>query len=224
MRILAIAFGLLASLAACAQDNNQTTAAPEAAGAVESATYVEGVDYKKLSTPVRTITPGKIEVTEAFAYTCGHCFHFEPLLQAWKKQLGEDVELVRLPVIWRPNMQLLARIMYTGKALKMSEALDARVFNLFHVEKKSVDSEGTAGLVFKALGVDEQTFKKTFNSFGVSSQVQQADARTRSMQITGTPQLIVDGRYSVSATKTLGHQGMLKVANFLIEKVRAEQQ
>ncbi len=119
-------------------------------------------------------------------------------------------------------MQPLARIMYTGEALGISHKVNLHVFKAIHDKKNKLGSEGAIIKLFEELGVEEEKFKKTFASFGVSSKVQQADARTRSMKITGTPQLIIDGRYSIKATKELGHAGMLKVADFLIEKVRAE--
>lgn len=209
MRIITLVLGLVVAIGACAQD-------------VTPEKYTEGVDYKVLENPVRTITPGKIEVTEAFSYTCGHCYKFESRVMAWEKAQAEDVQLVKLPVIWRPSMQFLARIMYTGQALGMAQDVDARVFEAIHDKKKKISSEDQVAAIFKDLGVEEEKFKKTFNSFGVSSKVQQADARTRNMKVTGTPQLIVAGRYSVNATKALGHEGMLKVVDFLVEKVRAE--
>lgn len=209
MRVVILVLGFIFSLAACAQGND-----------VEK--FKEGVHYKVLPKAVKTITPGKIEVTEAFAYTCGHCYNFEPLILAWAKKAPSDVELVKLPVIWRQSMQVLARIMYTGKALGIPEEVDAQIFKAIHKDRNQLGSEAAIAAVFKELGVSAEKFKKTFNSFGVSSMVQQADARTRSMNITGTPQMVVDGRYTVSAGKDLGHDGMLEVVDFLIEKVRAE--
>ncbi len=209
MRILTLVLGFVVALGACAQEP-----AP--------AKYTEGKDYKVLAKPVRTITPGKIEVTEAFSYTCGHCYNFEPRIHAWEKAMPEDVALVKLPVIWRPSMQMLARIMYTGQALGMQHEVDARVFAAIHKEKNKLASEGAIAAIFEELGVDKDKFKKTFNSFGVSSKVQQADARTRNMKVTGTPQMIVDGRFTVAATKGMGHEGMLEVVDFLVAKVRAE--
>lgn len=211
MRFLAAIFGLVVSLAACAQDDKSSAPA-----------YVEGVHYTLLDKPVRTITPGKIEVTEAFSYTCGHCFNFEPIINAWQAGLADDVELVKLPVIWRSSMQHYARIMYTGKALGVSKQLDNLAFSAIHRQKNQLTTEGAAAALFGQLGVPEDKFKKAFNSFGVSSQVQQASARTKAMKITGTPQLIVDGRYSISASRELSHEGMLKVADFLVEKIRQQ--
>lgn len=209
MRIFTLILGMALSIAACAQD-----------GALDR--FQVDVHYKLLPAAVATITPGKIEVTEAFSYGCGHCYSFEPLLLAWQSKLADDVEVVKLPVIWKPSMQPMARVLYTGKALGIADDVNARVFAAIHNERKRLASETEIAELFKGLGVDEEKFKKTFNSFAVSSQVQQAEARTRSMQITATPQIIVDGRYSISATQDLGHDGMLQVADFLIEKVRAE--
>lgn len=209
MRVLTFVFAFVFSLVACAQD-----AAP--------LRFQEGVHYSVLPEPVKTVTPGKIEVTEAFAYTCGHCFNFEPLILAWKEKAPEDVGFVKLPVIWRPSMQVYARIMYTGQALGLNEKLDERVFQAIHHEKNALNSEDAIAKVFEELGVPREKFKQAFNSFAVSSKVQQADARTRSMQVRGTPQMIVDGRYTVSVTKELGHQGVLEVVDYLVEKVRSE--
>lgn len=211
MRILTLVFGLVMSLVACAQDNS-----------VEL--YQAGVHYDVLPSAVTTITPGKIEVTEAFSYGCGHCFRFEPLWKAWKAKQADDVAPVKLPVIFRDNFKPLARVLFTAKALGLEAEVNERMFAGIHNEKKNMASESVMASMFKELGIDEEKFMKTYKSFSVSSQVQQAEARMRSMNITGTPQLIVDGRYSISAGKAGGHAEMLKIADFLIAKVRAEKQ
>ena len=118
--------------------------------------------------------------------------------------------------------EILARIMYTGKALGMYEDVNAKVFEAIHKQRRNLRSEATIAAVFQELGVSEEKFRETFNSFDVSSMVQKAATRTRSMQVTGTPQMIVDGRYTVSPGRDIGHFEMLEVVDFLIEKVRAE--
>ncbi|PCK01275.1 MAG: disulfide bond formation protein DsbA [Alteromonadaceae bacterium] len=208
MRILIAVLGLVLSFGAYAQ-----ALAPK---------FKAGEDYKLLDKPVRTITPGKIEVTEAFSYTCGHCFHFEPVLKAWTAKQADDVAVIKLPVVWRAEMGHYARIMYTGQALELSDKVDQTVFDAIHVHGKRLASEADVAVLFKDLGVTDEKFKKTFNSFGVSSQVQQAESRTRSMAIQATPQIIVDGRYSVTVKKSTGHEGLLQVIEFLLDKVRDE--
>jgi thiol:disulfide interchange protein DsbA len=50
--------------------------------------------------------------------------------------------------------------------------------------------------------------------------VKQADSRARSNQITGTPEIVVNGQYRVSARMAGGQPQMLKVVDFLIDKIR----
>lgn len=211
MRILTLVFGLLVSLAACAQENS-----------VEL--YQAGVHYDVLPSAVTTLTPGKIEVTEAFSYGCGHCFRFEPLWQAWKAKQADDVAPMKLPVIFRDSFKPLARVLYTGKALGIENEVNQRMFSGIHSEKKNMADPAVITAMFKELGVEEEKFKKTFNSFSVNSQVQQAEARMRSMGIGSTPELVVDGRYRINAEKAGSHTEMLKIADFLVAKVRAEKQ
>ena len=42
--------------------------------------------------------------------------------------------------------------------------------------------------------------------------------------VQGTPEVVVNGRYRVSASMAGSQEGMLQVANFLIEQERARQQ
>jgi thiol:disulfide interchange protein DsbA len=81
---------------------------------------------------------------------------------------------------------------------------------------------GEISSLFEANGVSPADFEKTFNSFGVSSQVRQAVAAAKSAGITGTPSMMVNGRYHLSTTKAGGQVEMLKVADFLIEQERAK--
>ncbi len=208
MRIALVLMGLLVSMITWAQ---------------EAEPYQAGTHYHELSTPVRTIDPDKIEVTEVFWYGCGHCYTFEPLMMDWAEKQPEDVVVRHSPAIWRDVMSIHARIFYTAKALGKLDELHGAVFRAMHEDRKRLAKESEIAEIFVAHGVDKEKFSKTFNSFGVKSQVQQADARQRSYGVTGTPSVVVDGRYRISGTDLKGGQPeMLKVAEFLINKIRQE--
>ena len=51
--------------------------------------------------------------------------------------------------------------------------------------------------------------------------VNQAKARTAGYRVQGTPEVIVNGKYRVSSRNAGSMDGMLKVADFLIEKERS---
>ena len=208
MRILAALVGLVFSLSACAQE--------------PSSEYLEGQHYVLLDQPVRTADPSKIEVAEVFAYTCPHCFDFEPLLQAWEKKQSSDVYLAQTHAFWNPQMEPLVRGYYTSVALKIKDKTHMAVFNALHLERKQIVTAEQWADFFATYGVDRDKALSTFNSFGVTSQIKQAEARARGYKVTGTPEMVVEGKYRVSSRMTGGHAEMLKVVDFLVEKVRAE--
>lgn len=208
MRILVALMGLVFSLTACAQ---------EAAG-----NYKEGQHYVVLDQPVRTADPSKIEVTEVFAYSCPHCFDFEPLLHAWEKQLPADVYLTQTHAMWNPQMEPLVRGYYTSIALKIKDQTHIPVFNTLHLERKPLGNAEQWADFFATYGVDRAKALSTYNSFGVTSQIKQAEARARSYKITGTPEMVVDGKYRISSRMAGSHADMLKVVDYLVAKVRAE--
>lgn len=200
-----------------------------AAAAVEKAkpTYTPtemfeaGKHYEVLPQQVRTITPGKIEITEVFAYSCGHCFNFESLINPWKKSLPDYAQLVKSPAVWNSSMEPHARMHFTALALNLGEEIATDAFNTIHVERNPLRAQADIAKLFAKHGVSEEKFNETYNSFSVSSQVNQATARARSMKITATPEMVVDGRFRIS-TRFEGvssQADMLKVASFLAYQV-----
>lgn len=183
--------------------------------------YVEGTDYDLITPAVRTADPDKIEVVEFFWYGCGHCYNFEPVVGQWKKTLAEDVVFHGSPAMWNKPMELHARAYYTAEVLGVLDTMSPVLFQAMNVDGKRLGSKEEIGALFTANGVSAEDFDKAFDSFGVSSQVRQASARARSAKITGTPALMVNGKYHVSTRKAGSQAGMLKVADFLIAKERA---
>ncbi|MBT4519439.1 MAG: thiol:disulfide interchange protein DsbA/DsbL [Halieaceae bacterium] len=205
---LLLSLMLLSPLPSVAEDNGES--------------YVEGVQYDLIVPAIRTANPDKIEVVEFFWYGCGHCYNLEPLLEQWRKELGEDVDFRGSPANWRPQpMELHAKAFYTAEALGVLDTMHTVIFQAMNIDRKRLNSEGEIGALFAANGVPLEQFTRAFNSFGVGSQIRQADARARSARITGTPELMVNGKYRISTGKAGSSADMLKVAKFLIEKERA---
>lgn len=205
--LLSVSLLLLVPFAACAEEGGDS--------------YVEGVHYDLISPAVRTADPGKIEVAEFFWYGCGHCYTFEPVINKWKQTLPDDVDFRGSPAMWNELMELHAQAYYTAEVLGVLDTMSPVLFQAMNVDGKRLSSEAEIEVLFTANGVSTEDFSKAFNSFGVSSQVRQASARARAAKITGTPALMVNGKYHISTRKAGSQAGMLKVAEFLIEKERA---
>jgi protein dithiol oxidoreductase (disulfide-forming) len=198
--------------------------APVMACAQEATTYEAGKHYDVISPAIRTANPGKIEVAEFFWYGCGHCYTFEPIIGQWKKTLADDVVFRGIPAIWGGAMELHARAFYAAQALGVSETMHPALFQAMNVDRLPLKSEDEIAKLFVANGVSAEDFSKALNSFGVVSQVRQANSTARSAQISGTPSLMVNGKYMISSRKAGSQANMLKVADYLVEKERAAQQ
>jgi len=191
------------------------------AAAQNDQAWQEGTHYDVITPVIRTANPDKIEVAEFFWYGCGHCYTFEPLIGQWKKTLAEDVDFRGSPAIWNKQMELHARAYYAAEVLGVLETMNLVVFQAMNVDRKRLGSEEEIAKLFAAHGVDEAEFSKAFNSFGVSSQIRQAEARARAAKITGTPEMMVNGKYRISTRKAGNQANMLKIADFLVAKERA---
>jgi thiol:disulfide interchange protein DsbA len=188
---------------------------------VSAENYVAGKDYEVLPNPVATRNKNKVEVVEVFWYGCSHCFDFEPMIATWKAKLPEYADFHQMPAMWNPVMKLHAQGFYTAKALGLLDKIHQPFFSALNVEKKRMNDEAALAVFFNRFGVSKEIFDKTFNSFGVNSQVSLADSRARSYRIQGTPELVVNGKYRVASSLAGNQANMLKVASFLIEKEKA---
>ena len=108
---------------------------------VQAQEYQAGTHYDVLSPALRGRNADKIEVLEFFAYSCGHCYNFEPLLQKWKQGLAADVEFQPSPAIWNASMEPHAKAFYTAQALGVLDTVHGALFATIHVDKKRLSSE-----------------------------------------------------------------------------------
>ncbi|WP_269618945.1 thiol:disulfide interchange protein DsbA/DsbL [Zhongshania sp. BJYM1] len=223
-------FSFLLLMSACsdgAEPSAAKVASPVAAKVAESQAQPtdsgeKGERFIRIPQPVRTSNPDKIEVVEVFWYGCSHCFHFDPMLEAWKKKLPADVDFHRSPAMWNDLMVVHAKAYYTAVSLGVLDQVHEPIFKAINVDRNTLrDADALAKLFTEYTKIDDATFRKTFDSFGVNSQVKQADARARSYGIAGTPELIVNGKYRITGRSAGGRAEMLQVAEELIAKERA---
>jgi thiol:disulfide interchange protein DsbA len=181
-----------------------------------SATAEAGKDYQVLSTTQPTDSAGKVEVIEFFAYTCPHCFHFEPILNAWAKKLPKNVVLKRQPVIFSDSWEPMARAYFALKALGVVDKLHDAVFNAIHVENQNLMDPDTFFDWGAKHGLDRAKLKATYESFTVSADITRAKALARDYRISGVPTLAINGKYLTSASMTGSHEKTLAVTDELI--------
>jgi len=181
---------------------------------------VEGTHYLRLASPVPTTVPGKVEVLEFFMYSCPHCFQFDPALEAWVKKLPADVAFRRVPVAFRPNLEIHQRLYFALEALGQLEALHTKAFNTIHVEHKMLLKDEEVAAWATANGLDGAKLVDTMKSFAVAGKVRAAKQTMEAYHVDGVPMLAIQGRWTTSGSTAGTHEKALAVADYLIAQAR----
>ena len=190
--------------------------------AVHAQSWEDGTHYRTLDNPVRTASDEGVEVAEVFWYGCPHCYNFKPLAESYEENAPDYVNYVRLPAALGRSWEPHAYAFYALEAMdELSQDVHDGLFEALAGERRPLnDAESLADFVAQ-YGVDAEEFVSTYNSFGVRARVQQAQSKIRGARITGTPTMLVDGKYVTSASMAGGHENVLKVVEYLAEKENA---
>jgi len=178
-----------------------------------------GKDYKILN-PAQPVQSGnKIEVLEFFFYGCSHCFKLHPFLSAWEKKMPKDVELTYVPTIFNDSWEPMSRTYYALESMGQQKRLHDDLFNAWNVNNIDLSDEAKVTEFVAQRGVDRKKFGEAYNSFSMQSKVMRSKQMAQSYVIRGTPTLVVDGKYAISA---LQPAETMQVLNALIDKARKE--
>jgi protein dithiol oxidoreductase (disulfide-forming) len=183
----------------------------------------QGVHYKLLQPAQPTsVAPGKVEVVEVFWYACGHCYLLEPKLEAWdKKGRPANAQLVRLPATWNPLLKTHARVFYTAELLGRQD-LGPDIWREINVKRNRLDTPEAIEAFFTSRGVAKADFQKAFSGFAIDSKVMKAEDLNRRYKITGTPTVIVNGKYVTDVSMAGGEEQLFEVINALVAKESAK--
>lgn len=156
-----------------------------------------GKDYKLLD-PAQPTSTKNIEVLEFFFYGCSHCYHLHGPLSAWEKKMPKDVGLAYVPTIFRDSWEPMARTYYALEALGQVHPLHDALFKAWNVNNVDLSDEGKVLDFVAPRGVDRAKFSAAYNSFAVQGKVARAKQMIRSYRISGTPTLVVAGKYVIT--------------------------
>jgi thiol:disulfide interchange protein DsbA len=176
-----------------------------------------GTDYDLVKPPQPTADPGKIEVLEFFWYGCPHCYHFEPDLNAWIKTKPASVNFIRQPAVFNEQWGAHAKAFFTAEALGVLDKLHPELYDAIQNKREKLESEEDLAVFFKAHGVPEADFHQAYKSFAVDSKMRQANGMAAKYGITGTPAIVVNGKYVVSPGKAKSFPRMIEITNALIK-------
>ena len=191
----------------------------EAPAATATQKFTAGTHYVKLTTAQGTSSsPDVVEVAEVFWYGCPHCFTFDPIVNNWAKNLPDDVNFIRIPVMWNPTNAIHARLFYTLEALGRLDDMHGAVFNEMHVNKMTLTNEAEIIDFVGEHGISAEDFNNTYRSFAVESKLKRAQNLTTRYRIQSVPLLVINGKYLTTGKGIKNFKDALAVADELIAR------
>ena len=216
LAILLVSIGMFG----CSEAENEVVKIQESA-LVDK--YLADTHYQDVKESVDTGTD-KILVTAFFWYGCPHCEKFEAPLNKWKSNLPNDVMLEKMPAVWSEAMVLHAQLFYLAESMENSHDIHFRMFKetiAIRAEKDLAVQQAHFAKVFGEFGLSQDEFKQKLFSSKVKSQTQNAIKLMKASGLTGTPSVVVNGKYLVLGRSVPTAEGVLDIADYLIGKERA---
>jgi thiol:disulfide interchange protein DsbA len=213
--------------------------APPAQPFVDDGKWVEGKNYFRIepAQPKATSTD-KIEVTEVFSYGCPACNQFHPIVEKLAASLPADAVMAYLPASFIPqeNWPMLQRAYFTAKVLGVADKGNDAMYDAVWKsgELSAMNPTGTglkprdalptiedAAKVYAKYGADPKEFVAVANSFSINTQMKRADDLIKAYGVTGTPTIVVDGKYRFDVSSAGGYPQAIELANWLVSKEAA---
>lgn len=225
LKYSALLAAALIGLSAC--DNGGTPAAQQPPAAVGSAPaaatagLVEGKDYIVLPTAVPQRQADKIEVVEFFSYICPHCKNLEPVLNAHSKNFPADTYLRGEHVVWDPAMKPLARLAAAVEIAGEKTKADGVIFDaVFNKNIDLADEAAAKKWLAEQTAFDGKKVLAAYESSESQARADEMEKLTAEYQISGTPTVIVGGKYAVQFDG--GWEAGMQTIDRLAEKIRSE--
>ncbi len=182
-----------------------------------SANLKEGTDYQKVEVPASASIAQKMQkdvVIEFFSYACIHCANLYPAFHKTAKEIESSTNsrVVYMPVIFRPDWEVGARLFYALEELKLNTVENNDlIFKTIHTKHEPILNKKDEMEKFLATNFGPVKSKEILTSmfaFSMTQKINAAKAATAAYKIDSTPAIVVDKlkgeqfRTDVSIAKT----------------------
>ena len=183
--------------------------------------FIEGEHYLLIENP-RRIRSDQIEVMEFFGYACIHCYNFDPILADWVQEKGSSIKFIQTPAISSEYWRLLGQNFLTYQELGEQDKYHTPFFRAVHTGARTFRDEESLAEFYEQLGGEKQAYTNAFNSVGVASELANADSMARRLRVAMVPAIVIQGKYLVRTSASVGPKRMLDVMDYLVAKELAE--
>ena len=203
--------------------------------------WVEGTNYSLLTQPqTPTVPADKVEVMEIFSYACPFCDRFQPIVHQLEQSLPHYAQMVYLPASFNPteDWPVFQQAYFAAQSLGIAGRTHQAMYDAVwkngvlatvdpqtnELKRPAPSLEAIAHYYSQLTGVDAEKFLTAARSFGVATEMRQADAQITAMQVPGTPCIVVDGKWRVEMDSLRTPEDVVSVVNFLVAKAHSQHQ
>ena len=179
--------------------------------------FIEGEHYLLIEEP-RRIRSDKIEVMEFFSYACVHCYNFDPILVEWAQNKGDSIKFIQTPALSSEYWRLLGRNFLTYQELGEHDKYHTAFFRAMHGGGRTFADPESLSEFYEQLGGEKQDYIDAFNSVGVASELSKANSMARRLKVAMVPSIVIQGKYLVRTSGSVGPKRMLDVMDYLLAK------
>lgn len=162
----------------------------------------------------------KIEVIDFFWYGCPYCHQLMPLFNEWMKRKPDDVVVRRVPAVLRETWLAQAHMYYTLDVLGEADNFHEKVFDAHHNERLISNNPEIVTEWAVKNGIDKDKWQAAYYSKEVQNRVIRAVNMSRAYAVSGTPAVVVNGRFMSTSGMAGGVKNLVPVMEALIEVVR----
>jgi len=198
----------------------------------QAQSWVAGKHYSIIPTQRTNVPAGKVEVMEVFSYGCPACNSYRPIMKKLKAALPPNAHLTYLPASWQAAeaWPMFQRAYLTAQSLGVAEKAHELMYDAIwttrelgvtdpmgRLKKDLPTIDNAAKFYERVAGVKAADFVNASKSFSVDLKMRQADSQIIAMQVTGTPTLVVNGKYRLN-NDNLSTDEMIQLVKFLVAK------
>lgn len=183
--------------------------------------FQAGRHYQIIDPQQPTSSGERIEVLEAFMYTCPHCADLQPFVHRWAEKRPADVAYAPMPVAWNGAAEAFARAFYAAEILGILEASHQAMFDAVHKERFPFQNLESVAEWYTRFGVTKEAFLNAAQSFAVNTKINRSKQLVPRLGIAGTPTVVVNGKYRADVNSAGGQQKLVELIEFLVAKERA---
>ncbi|MDZ7748313.1 MAG: thiol:disulfide interchange protein DsbA/DsbL [Halofilum sp. (in: g-proteobacteria)] len=188
--------------------------------AVLASASVAAQDYRVLDGAQPGNDPETIEVVEFFWYGCPHCHNFEPYIERWKEDKPDGVTFRYVPAVFSPTWELHGRSFYAAQVLGVLDTFHDAMFRALHEQGRRLETESELRAFVDELGLDGDKFVDAMSSFAVDAKIRRARSLQKAYGISGTPSVVIDGRYVTSGGMAGGFDRMIEIINERVAAIK----